>query len=67
MVLYPNKLPESERVCSGICKQMKGITLVGCWAHGRRKYVDALEENRTLVTQAIHYIGRLYKVESDAG
>lgn len=20
MVLYPNKLPESERVCSGICK-----------------------------------------------
>ena len=21
MVLYPNKLPESERVCSGICKQ----------------------------------------------
>ena len=25
MVLYPNKLPESERVCSGICKRMKGI------------------------------------------
>ena len=21
MVLYPNKLPESERVCSGICKE----------------------------------------------
>jgi len=21
MVLYPNKLPESERVCSGICNQ----------------------------------------------
>ena len=21
MVLYPNKLPESERVCSGICIQ----------------------------------------------
>jgi hypothetical protein len=28
MVLYPNKLPESERVCSGICTQhqkMKGV------------------------------------------
>ncbi len=30
MVLYPNKLPESERVCSGICtitvtKQLPGI------------------------------------------
>ena len=22
MVLYPNKLPESERVCSGICRQV---------------------------------------------
>ena len=22
MVLYPNKLPESERVCSGICNQL---------------------------------------------
>ena len=21
MVLYPNKLPESERVCSGICSR----------------------------------------------
>ena len=24
MVLYPNKLPESERVCSGICKDDLG-------------------------------------------
>ena len=23
MVLYPNKLPESERVCSGICNRVK--------------------------------------------
>ena len=22
MVLYPNKLPESERVCSGICNKL---------------------------------------------
>lgn len=47
-------------------ERMKGITLAGCWAHVRRKYVDALEENRTLATQAIHYIGKLYKIESDA-
>ena len=45
---------------------MKGITLVGCWAHVRRKYVDALEENRSLATQAIHSIGKLYKIESEA-
>ena len=24
MVLYPNKLPESERVCSGICTMYGG-------------------------------------------
>lgn len=47
-------------------ERMKGIALAGCWAHVRRKYVDALEENRTLATQAIHYIGKLYKIESDA-
>ena len=33
MVLYPNKLPESERVCSGICigslQKSSGIRLVG--------------------------------------
>ena len=28
MVLYPNKLPESERVCSGICKPLF-ITIIG--------------------------------------
>ena len=30
MVLYPNKLPESERVCSGICKLCHSINkLIG--------------------------------------
>ena len=29
MVLYPNKLPESERVCSGICTIL-AISLFGC-------------------------------------
>lgn len=30
MVLYPNKLPESERVCSGICTREKesGLMLI---------------------------------------
>ena len=27
MVLYPNKLPESERVCSGICIKWYGETI----------------------------------------
>ena len=28
MVLYPNKLPESERVCSGICNHIEEYNLV---------------------------------------
>ena len=43
----------------------EGITLYGCWAHVRRKFVEALKENNTLATQAICYIRKLYKVESD--
>ena len=32
MVLYPNKLPESERVCSGICT--RDLPQVGLLVHG---------------------------------
>lgn len=45
---------------------MKGITLAGCWAHARRKFTEALDENRALATQALYHIGKLYKVESEA-
>ena len=38
MVLYPNKLPESERVCSGICRQLKYIKN---WLKTHLVYVDA--------------------------
>lgn len=41
------------------------ITLIGCWAHARRKFVEALKENRALATQAVNYIAKLYKVESE--
>ena len=42
------------------------ITLFGCWAHARRKFTEALDENRALATQALYHIGKLYKVESEA-
>lgn len=47
-------------------EKMEGITLHGCWAHARRRYCDALEENRSLATEAICYIRKLYKVEDEA-
>lgn len=43
-----------------------GIKVLGCWAHVRRKYTEALDENARLATEAIVYIKKLYKVESEA-
>lgn len=42
------------------------ITVYGCWAHARRKFVDALNENNRLATEALCFIRKIYKVESDA-
>ena len=43
-----------------------GVKGAACWAHVRRKFVDALKEDQTLATQAIVMIRKLYKVEADA-
>ena len=43
-----------------------GITMCGCWAHARRKFADALEENKKLASEALYYISQLYAVESKA-
>lgn len=42
------------------------ITVYGCWAHARRKFVDALNENNRLATEALCFIRKIYKVESNA-
>lgn len=42
------------------------ITVYGCWAHARRKFVDALNEDNRLATEALCFIRKIYKVESDA-
>ena len=42
------------------------ITVYGCWAHARRKFVDALNEDNRLATEALCFIRKIYKVEFDA-
>ena len=42
-----------------------GKRMIGCWAHVRRKFVEALDEDRRHASEALVYIGRLYKLESD--
>ena len=47
-------------------EDQKGITMYGCWAHVRRKFVESLETDKRHATEAIVYISKLYKVESEA-
>ena len=42
-----------------------GKLMLGCWAHVRRKFVDALDEDRKHASEAIVYISRLYKIEEE--
>lgn len=46
--------------------KMPGVAGAACWAHVRRKFVDALKENQKLASQAIFMIGKLYAVEKEA-
>lgn len=44
---------------------LPGKTMLGCWAHARRKFVEALEEDKRLASEALAYIGDLYRIESE--
>jgi len=39
------------------------ITRAGCWAHARRKFVDAEASHPTIAAEAVSIIGTLYAVE----
>lgn len=39
------------------------ITRAGCWAHARRKFVDAEKSHPAIAAEAVELIGRLYAVE----
>ncbi len=42
------------------------ITRAGCWAHARRKFVDAQKAHRAIAAAAVTLIGQLYGVEAQA-
>lgn len=42
------------------------ITLIGCWAHARRKFDEALKESPRIAAWFINQIGHLYDVERTA-
>jgi len=49
-----------------IYEHKKGVLLLGCWAHARRKFTEAIKEDKSGAEYALEQIGMLYKVESMA-
>lgn len=47
-------------------EDVPGMTLVSCWAHARRKFIEAQKENNRLASEGLVFITKLYKVEKDA-
>jgi len=49
-----------------IYENKKGVLLLGCWAHARRKFTEALKEDQSGAAYALEQIGMLYRVETMA-
>jgi transposase len=49
-----------------IYENKKGVLPMGCWAHARRKFEEALAEDKARASYALEQIGLLYDVERRA-
>ena len=49
-----------------IYENKKGVLSIGCWAHARRKFEEALAEDKARASYALEQIGLLYDVERQA-
>ena len=47
-------------------EKKEGVLLLGCWAHARRKFVEALNSDKERADYALSQIGLLYSVERKA-
>ncbi len=49
-----------------VYEDKKGVLPLGCWAHCRRKFEEALKEDKSRAEYALEQIGLLYDVEREA-
>lgn len=49
-----------------VYEDKQGVLPLGCWAHARRKFEEALKEDKTRAEYALEQIGLLYEVEREA-
>ena len=50
-------------VYASLAKGNKEMVLIGCWAHARRKFVEALDESPRRAGLFVRWIGHLYQTE----
>lgn len=57
---------DGYQVYEALAANRPGISSVRCWAHVRRKWVDAVDNGGVIVAQILALIAKLYHVESEA-
>lgn len=60
---YQGAVQTDGYVAYSIYEHKKGVLLLGCWAHARRKFTEALKEDKSGAEYALEQIGLIYKVE----
>ncbi|MBK5247334.1 MAG: IS66 family transposase, partial [Peptostreptococcaceae bacterium] len=63
---YQGVIQTDGYVVYDIYENKKGVLPIGCWAHARRKFKDALKEDKARAEYALEQIGLLYDVERQA-
>jgi transposase len=63
---YQGALQSDGYAVYDIYENKKGVLPLGCWAHVRRKFEEALSEDKSRAEYALEQIGLLYDVERQA-
>lgn len=63
---YQGAIQTDGYAAYSIYEHKKGVLLLGCWAHARRKFTEALAEDKAGAEYALKQIGLIYKVEAMA-
>jgi len=56
---------DGYQVYENLVDQRKGMIALRCWAHARRKWVEAVDNGGPAVAQILALIARLYQVEAE--
>ena len=56
---------DAAGVYDALFRQLDGPTEVGCWAHARRKFFEAIRSHREPALIGVGFIGKLFQIERD--